>query len=340
MRICHRLKVVPVLMGMAVALICFPLKTAASEVMEKEYTVTFRPGNIAEFSEEVMQEYVELYGADKVSVSQMTGSIAITVKAGSPYPEAPGPDDIVLDTEFKDKYYVTTSWRPSDEVVMEDQDYVVDFAALVNTVEYAVRYVDAQSGMDVAAPVISLGNIGDEVTFTAKYLTDYAYDTYAKQIVLEEGSENVITFYYTSTVAPKYETIELEGKTIHNTITITEDPVRIVQGETDDTQNNDVEAESGGTGTDAAGNQSETEDQEEKPQESDSINTEDEQSSNNPGQGYEQDEVIIEEEEIPLAAFLDENERMIGFIAAGLTGLAIVLIVIAYFIKKKERREE
>ena len=129
------MKTFRIMMMLVLSLLIFPLSANAEETT-KEYTVIYRPGNIAKFSEELIQKYEERYGEDKVSVSQATGSISITVPAGVYYPEAPQASEIVLDEAHQGRYYVTTGWIPTEEVVMQDDDHVVDYGALVDAVDY------------------------------------------------------------------------------------------------------------------------------------------------------------------------------------------------------------
>lgn len=185
---------------------------------ENTYTVTYRPGNIAKFSENLYADYVAVYGESQVSRSEATGSIKITVSAGAPYPTAPDAQDLVFDDAHKGKYYVKTEWRPTQETVTENGDYVVDYGAFTDSVEYTIRFVDSGSGEDVATPVITMGNVNDQITYTAKTVQGYAYDTYVKQITLTaDASKNEIRFQYTSTEQPTTQVVQVPGETITNT---------------------------------------------------------------------------------------------------------------------------
>lgn len=185
---------------------------------ENTYTVTYRPGNIAKFSENLYADYVAVYGESQVSRSEATGSIKITVPAGAPYPTAPDAQDLVFDDAHKGKYYVKTEWRPTQETVTENGDYVVDYGAFTDSVEYTIRFVDSGSGEDVATPVITMGNVNDQITYTAKTVQGYAYDTYVKQITLTaDASKNEIRFQYTSTEQPTTQVVQVPGETITNT---------------------------------------------------------------------------------------------------------------------------
>lgn len=190
----------------------------ANAAEENTYTVTYRPGNIAKFSDHLYAGYVAVYGESQVSRSEATGSIKITVSAGSPYPAAPDALDLVFDDAHKGKYYVKTEWRPTQETVTENGDYVVDYGALTDSVEYTIRFVDSKSGEDVATPVITMGNVNDQITYTAKAVQGYAYDSYVKQMTLTaDTSKNEIRFQYTSTEQPTTQVVQIPGETITNT---------------------------------------------------------------------------------------------------------------------------
>ena len=164
----------------------------------------------------------------------------------------------------------------------------------------------------------------------------------SKEITLEKGKENTITFYYNYTVLPRHEIIELEGETIYNTIFIEKDPVRIVEGDGDDTEGTTgSEADMEPDGTDRESNGQESNGQEEYiSPEPEGTDLKEEPQEGTPGQEEEaQEEITFDEEEIPLAAFLTQNENVIEWIAAGMVGLAVLLLIIIYLRKKKENRE-
>lgn len=351
----RRLKAIPVLTALALALLISPIQVLAAQPAAKEYTVTYRPGNIARFTEELFQEYKDYYGEGKVSMSQATGSISITVPAGSIYPEAPQAGDIVLDEEHKGRYYVTTDWRPTEETVMQDQDYVVDYAALIDAVEYSIRYVDAQTGMDVITPTITQGNAGDTITYTAKVIEHYEWDAYLKQMVLEKGKENVLTFYYTYVKHPEYETIIQKGETIYNVITL---PGREVPGESGQGsqgtgvggQGNQGAGEAGqgnqGTGEGGQGSQGTgeagqgTQGSDEDSQGSQGAGEESGESGEGTGNQGGNGEIIIDEEPVPLAQFLKDNGAKVGLLIGGIAALGALLAVTLHQMSKNKKNGE
>ena len=126
-----------------------------------EYTVTLRPGSIAQFSEEFKSAYVNAYGAE---VTGKTGSIKVKLSPGETNPMLPDDGDLVYKDRAKGRYTMNTDWYPDTNVVTGNESFVVKYDALVNAVEYKVRYVDSQSGEDVAPPVITQGNAGQSYT--------------------------------------------------------------------------------------------------------------------------------------------------------------------------------
>lgn len=339
------LKIISVLTVLMLAFLISPLQVSAAQPIAKEYTVTYRPGNIARFSDALVQKYQEYYGEENVSVSQATGSISITVQAGSFYPEAPSAEDIVMDEEHKDRYYVTTNWIPTEETVMQDQDYVVDYAALIDAVEYSIRYVDAYTGMDVLSPTILQGNVGDTITSTAKVITNYQWDTYLKEMVLEKDSENILTFYYTDVKPPEYETIYLEGETIYNVITI---PGRVVSGDSGQEGNaqggrvaGDQENSEGNSGTgEEGGLETGEEGSQEIGENENTGNQGNEQGESEENLPAIDEEIIIDEEQVPLASFWEENRLTAGLIAVGILSLAALSLITLSQMKKKKEIDE
>ncbi len=352
-RIKNRIKAVPMLAVLAMALLISPMQVDAASA--KEYTVTYRPGNIARFSDALVQKYEHSYGEDKVSVSQATGSISVTVPAGSYYPEAPQAADIVLDEEHQGRYYVTTGWIPTEETVMQDDDYVVDYAALVDAVNYSIRYVDAATGMDLVTPTMTQGNAADVITSTAKVIPGYEWDAYLKQMVLEMGKENVLTFYYTYVAHPEYETVYVEGETIYNVITL---PGRELPGQggqgnqggegTGDEggQGNQSGAETGDEGNQDQGNQGSEGTGDEGNQGNqggqgigDEGNQGGEGTGNEGNQGGNGEE-IIDEEPVPLAQFMKENGVKVGLLTGGIVALLAVLAATVHQMKKNKGIDE
>ena len=343
------MKTFRIMMMLVLSLLIFPLSANAEETI-KEYTVIYRPGNIAKFSEELIQKYEERYGEDKVSVSQVTGSISITVPAGVYYPEAPQASEIVLDEAHQGRYYVTTGWIPTDEIVMQDDDYVVDYGALVDAVDYTIRYVDKETGMDLATPLMSQGNAGDKITAAAKVIENYTWDEYLSEMTLDKEGENVLIFSYTYSRSPQYETIYLEGETIYTTVVL---PGRVVPGSStggngnagnQDQENEGDQGNEGGQENEGGENEDGQNDNEGSEVEDDQNNPENQGGENTGDEGdqNENEDVIvdIDDPEVPLAQMENENAVKTGLIIAGIVALGLLAAFTASRMRKNKESEE
>lgn len=229
---------------MGICLAAGPVSAAA------EYTVTLRPGNVARFTEEFLQEYIAL-GAQ---VTEKTGSIKVKVPAGGTIPMLPTPEDLVYESEYEDRYVMNTDWYPQTDVVSGNEDLVVKYDAVTDAVEYRIRYVDSQSEEDVAPPVIAQGNVGDTVTYLREQVENYICDTERQSLTLSENSEeNEITFFYTSTAEPIVNEVEVPGDTITRTETVPGDVVTQTETVPGDTTVINQPAGTTGTGTTGTG---------------------------------------------------------------------------------------
>ncbi|MCI8401423.1 MAG: hypothetical protein HFI38_04920 [Lachnospiraceae bacterium] len=193
------------------------------EAPEKTYRVTFRPGRLGQFSEDVYEGYVAAYGEEQVKRSKATGSISVTVAAGAEHPAPPTAGQVELG-ENAGRYWVS-GWKTDvavGEPVEGDAEYVIAYAALKNGVEYTIRYVDAVSGAEVATPQITMGESGADITAYAKTVTGYRADAASKSMTLTgDAAGNVLTFLYTSTLAPTINQIvnPVDGGTVIRTET-------------------------------------------------------------------------------------------------------------------------
>lgn len=197
------------------AAVCTGMLLSATPVLAAadtaEYTVTLRPGSIAQFSEEFINAYVNTYGA---KVTETTGSIKVKLNPGESIPMLPDDGDLVYKDSAKGRYTMNTDWYPDTNVVTGNESFVVKYDALVNAVEYKVRYVDSQSGEDVAPPVITQGNAGQSYTYYSQQIADYVCDVASQTLTLAETGDNVITFEYTSTKEPEVNRVEVPGDTV------------------------------------------------------------------------------------------------------------------------------
>ena len=87
------------------AAVCTGMLLSATPVLAAadtaEYTVTLRPGSIAQFSEEFINAYVNTYGA---KVTETTGSIKVKLSPGESIPMLPDDGDLVYKDSAKGRY--------------------------------------------------------------------------------------------------------------------------------------------------------------------------------------------------------------------------------------------
>lgn len=312
-----------------------------------EYTVTLRPGSIAQFSDEFINAYVSTYGAE---VTGKTGSIKVKLNPGESIPMLPDDGDLVYKDSAKGRYTMNTDWYPDTNVVTGNESFVVKYDALVNAVEYKVRYVDRQSGEDVAPPVITQGNAGQSYTYYSQQIADYVCDVQSQTLTLAESGDNVITFEYTSTKEPEVNRVEVPGDTIiqeervPGTTTVIDQTTTAgtttggQAGATGDTAGDQTTGTTGDTAADnAAGNTTagtETIEDEDVPLGQVDLDKEDTETAN----GAEDSEnVEIEDEDVPLGQKdLEEDKNTLPLVAGG----AVVIIAGAgaglYFYRKRK----
>ena len=172
------------------------------------YTVTFRPGNVGSFQQDAVDSLTNSYGAENVTVTTH-GAIKVTVNAGVEIPAAP------TYIQAKDGYFVKAGWASTDaNKVDRDMDFVVDYARLVDGVEYTIEFVDSASGESIAPAYIAQANKGESRTETAPAQivisggAVYNLSSAASiTLVLDaDATKNVFTFKYT--MAPAGTVIE------------------------------------------------------------------------------------------------------------------------------------
>ena len=270
----------------------------------KMYQITYSPGLIGSFSEELLKEYQKEYGKEKVALSKATGNITIQVAATKTMPNAPTAKDIQYKEQTNsNKYFVLTSgWQPAATTVTENETYVVQYGVLNQGVEYSIRYVDQTTLQDVASPVIGKANANEVISAYAKNVNNYIFNTQSKSIELtEDPLKNIITFYYTAT--EQEEVIDQIEENI-----ITRDRVEVLPG--NDQENN--------ANTIIPDNQT-------------PLGGETEQTPDTPT-------TDIEENETPLAKADDltqNNEKL--YYAMGGTLLAVLAVIIIVTAKKKKK---
>lgn len=277
------------------AAVCTGMLLSATPVLAAadtaEYTVTLRPGSIAQFSEEFKSAYVNAYGAE---VTGKTGSIKVKLSPGETIPMLPDDGDLVYKDSAKGRYTMNTDWYPDTNVVTGNESFVVKYDALVNAVEYKVRYVDSQSGEDVAPPVITQGNAGQSYTYYSEQIADYVCDVQSQTLTLAESGDNVITFEYTSTKEPEVNRVEVPGDTIIQEERVPGTTTVIDQTTTAGTTTGTTGGHAGAAG-DTAGDQSA----------GTTGDTAADNAAGNPAEGTQ----VIPDEEVPMGQVdLDEND--------------------------------
>lgn len=324
-------------LGICLTLSAAPMTVRADEnqTVENTYTVTYRPGNIARFRDSLYDEYVGQYTSGAVTRSQATGSIKITVPAGAPYPRIPNAGDVEFDAAHEGKYYLDTASWPTQQTVTENGDYVADYIALVDSVEYTVRFVDASSGEDVAPPVISMGNKNTKITYTARNIEGYQYDSYVKEMTLgSTGTENIMKFQYTSTTGPNVIIEEIPGRTITD--------YDYVQGPgTDVYENVAVPAANGNPGGGGAGNAApEGEDTTTIPEEEVPLGDGTQDSDNEGAASDEADGGLTEipEEEVPLGSGEETPGNVSPLLLGGIFAAVVVLGGTAFLLVRRKNR--
>lgn len=162
----------------------------------QNYKITYSPGAKGTFNQELINYYKTTYGESNISVSDKTGSITITVEKEATMPKVPTVSDITL----KDSsYYVRAgSWEPTQVAVTKSATYVVKYDMLNNGKEYTIRFIDSGTGEEVASPIISMANVGEQITYTAKTIEGYEFDQIRKTLVVSNNArDNVLEFMYT-----------------------------------------------------------------------------------------------------------------------------------------------
>lgn len=296
-----------------VTMLALTLTVTPTYAKEKTYHITYSPGLIGKFKESLVDEYKKVYGKDDVSVSKATGAITIEADTDEKMPNAPTYNDIeIKNQEDASQYYVKAGgWEPSSKNIKQNETFVVQYGALVDGVDYTIRYVDAVTNTDVATPVLGKANKDETIAAYAKVIEGYTFDTQSKtKVLVENAKENVITFYYTA----EDDTIYIENvvnNVVPGDVEVVTEPVGepTVPGENQPAT--------------PGGEEAEVVDDNETPL----------------ANGNEADETI-EDNETPLANNADELQRNNMLLYSGIGIVAVVAILIAVIAKKKKKVEE
>ena len=323
------------------AAVCTGMLLSATPVLAAadtaEYTVTLRPGSIAQFSDEFVDAYVNTYGAE---VTGKTGSIKVKLNPGETIPMLPDDGDLIYKDSAKGRYTMNTDWYPDTNVVTGNESFVVKYDALVDAVEYKVRYVDSQSGEDVAPPVITQGNAGQTYTYYSQQIANYSCDTASQSLTLTGNSgDNVITFEYTSTLEPEVNRVEIPGDTITQTERIpgTTTIVEQTTGTTTGTSNgtgagtNTAGTADNGTAGDTGVGETETIEGEDVPLGQNELDGEEAEACADDSETEE-----IEEEAVPMGQKdVEEGGSALPWVAGGVVVVAVGAGAGWYFMKKR-----
>ncbi len=182
-------KIASIVFAGCLSLMMTALPAKAAETVQ--YTVTIRPGSVARFSD----TFLDQYRAIGATVTEKTGSIKVKVQAGGTIPYLPDAGDLVYQDGKEGRYTMNTDWYPDSLTVTENENLVVKYDALNDAVEYRVRYVDSQSGEDVATPMIAQGNVGDTYTYYSETISGYRCDIESQSLTLtSRAGDNELVF--------------------------------------------------------------------------------------------------------------------------------------------------
>ena len=262
------------------------------------YVVSFRPGESGVFSDDAVS-YLSSFGTAQKSAA---GNLFVEVKSGSAFPA-----DIISYLDVEDGYYYKDGFAGT--AVTGDATYVAQYGVLSGGgIPYAVRYVDAVSGAELAESYNGYANSGDVISFTAKAITGYNVDSESKAITVTQGAE--LRFLYTADGS--LNTIEYEygeNTVIPQTVATPEVSQPTPGGDLEPIDENDVPLASGiENNTESQGEDTET----------------------------------IDDEEVPLAPGNEGNDSADslnwGIIASAIGGgVALIAILAAVAIRRKKR---
>lgn len=314
----------------------FPTTMVKAETEKKTYTVTFRAGNVGSFNLdannisgeniEVTENYIKFTVEkgeslnstfDFISGDDSLDAYFLNVTSGSEEAD-------YIDAGYRLKEVSEWAEGAADTAVKRNTEYVLDYAKLVNPVKYTIRFVDKESGEQIAPSTIAYGNAADVVHCTPLYISNYSTEDSALTITLNENDENanMVTFEYTYTG---------EVETITNTVT------NVIPGETvTETVVNEVEVVEPGGATVVTPEQPAQQDVVDIPEQDVPLaDNPDENVNNNEDQNQQDNEenqaggnetVTIEEEETPLADGKQKSQDSYWAPIAGGAALAVILV--------------
>lgn len=199
--------------------------------------------------------------------------------------------------------------------VTEDQDYVVAYGILGKTAAYTVHYVD-EEGSPLAESVTYYGNVGDKPVVAYLYIDGYRPEAYnLTQTLSANEAENVFTFVYTPLTEGEAPSVPAPGQT--------EGPEEVA------TVIPEEEVPAGQRPEGADGQEEEN---------TENIDEEGVPLANGPKQILD-----LDDEEVPLAAFLfDSNAKLLGIPVPAilLSGVLLAGAALWYFFLFRKRRKK
>lgn len=326
-------KAAALVLAVLMLLSVFPVRLLAAPAC----TVTFRAGNVGSFQVEnvtasvkdpgmvsVQPEYIKITGKRGEKIQNL-----LAAAFGRTIRDASDVEALFLSFLSPNETYCMrelSAWGPAvSDVVRRNTEYVIDYGMLVDPVPYRISYVDKDSGEEIAAPVLSYGNEGQQITAVPVQVERYETTETAKFFCLSEDEENEVIFYYRY-MGPE----KVDGKTVYRTEY--RDVTRMISGEPQREENRPV-SDSGTASGGQRQNRQTTPDETNR-----TISQESEQTET---------ETTIPEQEVPLQAqedtqtdengFTKEEQKQEQTVRDGLLVLLLVLFLIGLFFWKKKR---
>ena len=169
-------------------LLLLPLQVYAQD----SYQVTFRAGNLGTINSSTYYSVTAAAGTSITDVIAGNGIVGLVTVSDA--------------TE----YYVepVSKWKMNSEaigskVVERNCDIVISYGRLINSLEYMVKYLDIDTGVQVAEPMIGRGEKGDSLaTAPLTNISNYVLVSPVtnQTIVLGSSGVNEVIYYYRSTL--------------------------------------------------------------------------------------------------------------------------------------------
>ncbi len=184
------------LLGIALVLflpVLLPQKAQASD----RYTLIYRAGNVATFDVDYYENLSFDLGTG-VSVDVTKNYVKFTVARGTDTEVLDQLETIVEQTLVVDDGYkvlAASTWGYASEditSVTKNHDFTVDYGKLVNPCKYTIRYVNKESGEEIAPSKMSYGNVGDEISYTPLNIENYTAESSAGTLTLASSGSNII----------------------------------------------------------------------------------------------------------------------------------------------------